>query len=226
MLSRDLRSAGILLLLALGLASCAGESSTSSKGAAKPAAVAAARIAAATTTTTPDALASRTPSHASRLSHASRVSSTGIVRLGQAVAGLTACFSRHGVEAPTTGGSRALSTPNVKGLDTKSPAYHHALELCAPLIDAQLRANTKTRAPSPSRAPRTTSLDALKIPATVTATMKRFTACMRTDGVPAFPEPTSASFDLSATNIDSHTPAYRSAQAKCNSILQALDQPG
>jgi hypothetical protein len=118
------------------------------------------------------------------------VSSTGTVRLGQALAGLTACFSRHGVEAPTTGGSRALSTPNVKGLDTKSAAYHHALELCAPLIDAELRANARTRAPSPSRAPGTPSLDAVNIPATVTATMKRFTACMRADGVPAFPEPT------------------------------------
>lgn len=75
-------------------------------------------------------------------------------------------------------------------------------------------------------APKAKGAPSVKVPASVTAIMTRFTTCMRTHGINGFPEPKGASFDLPGTNIDSHTPAYKSAEAKCNAILQALDPRG
>jgi hypothetical protein len=66
----------------------------------------------------------------------------------------------------------------------------------------------------------------VKIPASVTAGMKRFTACMRANGVAGFPEPQGASFNLSGTNLNPHSPQYKAAEARCNPILQAVDSGG
>jgi len=49
---------------------------------------------------------------------------------------------------------------------------------------------------------------------------------MRTNGVAGFPEPQGASFNLSGTHLDPHSPQYKTAEARCNSILQALDSQG
>jgi hypothetical protein len=56
--------------------------------------------------------------------------------------------------------------------------------------------------------------------------MDRFTACMRSNGVPAFPEPTGAGFNLTGTTVNPRMPQYKAAQTHCNSILQALDPRG
>jgi hypothetical protein len=66
----------------------------------------------------------------------------------------------------------------------------------------------------------------VKIPASVTAGMKRFTACMRSNGVPGFPEPTGASFNLAGTNLNPHSSQYKAAEARCNPILMAVDNGG
>jgi hypothetical protein len=62
--------------------------------------------------------------------------------------------------------------------------------------------------------------------ASVTAGMERFTGCMRSNGVPGFPEPTGASFNLSGTHLDPHSPQYKTAEARCGPILQAVDSGG
>ena len=142
--------------------------------------------------------------------------------LMRAVATFRACLSKNGVKLPA-GAPRALS---LRGVDTKSASYRRALATCRPVLIAALRSTAKSPPSSASSpAPRTApTASSIKVPAFITATMRSFTRCMRTHGVPAFPDPKGASFDLSGTNLDTHAPAYRSAEAKCNHILQALDQ--
>jgi hypothetical protein len=66
-------------------------------------------------------------------------------------------------------------------------------------------------------------LDAKKVPAAVTTSLQRFTACMRSSGVPGFPEPRGAGFDLSATKLNPSSPQYKSAEAHCTAILEGAD---
>jgi len=56
--------------------------------------------------------------------------------------------------------------------------------------------------------------------------MDRFTACMRSNGVTGFPEPTGESFNLSGTSVNTSTPQYKAAQTHCNPILQTMDPRG
>jgi hypothetical protein len=49
---------------------------------------------------------------------------------------------------------------------------------------------------------------------------------MRSSGVPGFPEPRGASFNLSATHLNPGSPQYKAAEAHCESILQAVDPQG
>jgi hypothetical protein len=130
---------------------------------------------------------------------------------------------------------------SLKGVDTKSPSYRHALAACIPVINAALKAATKTRpgsaspsgggsgsggSPGAGGSPGgsgSAKVPAVKVPASVTAGFERFTACMRSHGVPGFPEPTGASFNLSGTNLNPHSPQYKAAEAKCDPILMAVD---
>jgi hypothetical protein len=148
--------------------------------------------------------------------------------LNRALSSFTTCLVLHGVKLPSGAAASGLS---LKGVDTKSPAYRGALRACIPVVNAALKAATGKHpgaaSPSPGAARTSRSpLPAVKVPAAVTAIMTSFTVCMRKNGVAGFPEPTGASFDLAGTNIDSHTPAYKSAEAKCNPVLQALDPTG
>jgi hypothetical protein len=46
---------------------------------------------------------------------------------------------------------------------------------------------------------------------------------MRSNGVPGFPEPQGAGFNLSATKLNPSTPQYKSAEAHCTPILEGVD---
>jgi len=250
MLFRDLRSAGILLLLALGLASCGGGSSTSSKAAGKTVTMSVAGIASTTTQSggstaghSTTARSSTGPAaHSTTAAHPSRVSSAASSKqFKQALSSFAACMSQHGVKLPA-GGSGATTGLSLKGVDTKRPAYRRALAACIPVIDAALKAATKARPGSSSgggsaagRPPGaggssgesgSARVPAVKIPASVTTGFERFTACMRSNGVAGFPEPEGASFNMSGTHLNPHSAQYKAAEARCDPILQAVDDGG
>ncbi len=69
-------------------------------------------------------------------------------------------------------------------------------------------------------------LHAKKVPAAVTTTLQRFTACMRSSGVPGFPEPQGAGFNLSATHLNPSSPQYKAAEAHCTAILEGVETQG
>jgi hypothetical protein len=247
MLLRDLRSAATLLLLALGLASCGGGSSTSSKAAAKPVTVRA--VGTASTPTSPPGSSTQASSGASSHGRSATARSAPVrpsrpgstassAQVIQALGSFAACLSQHGVKLPSTGGGQVGSALSLKGLDTKSPSYRRALPACIPVINAALKVATKRRpgltsssdggstsggSPGASGSAR---VPPVKVPASVTAGFERFTACMRSNGVPGFPEPTGVSFNLSGAHLDTHSARYKAAEARCNSILQAVDSGG
>jgi hypothetical protein len=242
-----------LVLLALGLASCGGGSTTSSKAAAKPATVGAAGTVSKTTissgvlTTRASTTAPAHPSaHSTVAAHPSGASSAaGRAALNRALGSFAACLSRNGVHLPSAGRSRTAPALTLNGVDTKSPAYRKALAACVSVINAALKAGTKARPGSASssvggpatgaspRSPGPSSRSAAPprlppgaVPASVTAGYERFTACMRSNGVPGFPEPTGASFDLSGTNLNPKSPQYKAAEKTCDPILMAVDDAG
>jgi hypothetical protein len=51
----------------------------------------------------------------------------------------------------------------------------------------------------------------------------RFARCMRTHGVPSFPDPTSRGIALSSA-VDPSSPQFQSAQQACKSLLPGLGQ--
>jgi hypothetical protein len=239
-------------LAALTLAACGGggSSASSSTIAEKPATATAAGTVSKTTTSS-GVLTTRAsttaPAHPSAHSAApaqrSRASAAAAnAQLNRALSSFAACLSQHGVKLPSSGRSRTAPALTLNGVDTKSAAYQKALAACKSVINAVLEAGTKARPGSPSRsgggsasggspgAPGSSSRSATPprlppgaVPASVTAGFKRFTACMRSNGVPGFPEPTGASFDLSGTNLNPKSSQYKAAEAKCNSILMAVD---
>lgn len=144
--------------------------------------------------------------------------------LNRALASFAACLSSHGVKLPAHTGS----APSLKGVDTSTASYRRARAACIPVVAAALKVAAKLpRAlAAPATRPAPAAASTVKVPASVTAIMTRFTTCMRAHGVPGFPQPTGASFDMSGTHMDTHSASYKSAEAQCTSILQALDQTG
>jgi hypothetical protein len=252
---RDLRAAGVLLLFALGLASCGGGSTTSSsRVAGGPATVTVAGTASTiagapsgVSTRASSGVSSHDGSPAARLvpSRRPRASSAAAnAQVKRALSSFAACLSRNGVKLPSASGSQGAPGLSLKGVDTKSASYQRALAACIPALYAALKAAKKmlpgstsssgggSTSGGPSGAGGSSGgsgsarVPAVKIPASVTAGFERFTACMRSNGVPGFPEPTGAGFNLSGTHLDTHSPRYKAAEARCNPILEAVDSGG
>jgi hypothetical protein len=57
------------------------------------------------------------------------------------------------------------------------------------------------------------------------ATLVAFSACMRTHGVPGFPDPGNGALNLSGSGIDSSSPAFRAAQGRCQKLLPSGGRP-
>jgi len=165
LLFRDVRSAAVLLLLALGLASCGGGSSTSSNAAGKTVTMSVAGTASTTTpaggsTTGHSTTARSSTGHYTRVpsstgrpapAHLSRASSAAAsARFKQVLSSFATCLVLHGVKLPSSRGPRGAPALNLKGVDTKSAAYKKALQACTPVINAALKAATKARPGSAS----------------------------------------------------------------------------
>ena len=224
------------VLACLTLSAC-GSSSSSSSTTAKTTSTASAAASAAST-----GHGASTGSGASAARSAGSSSVAG-ARFRQALSSFAACLSRNGVKLPSASGSHGAQAFSLKGVDTKSASYRKALVACRPVLTAAFRsaANARSKPASPSAAGSpaggpgaggspgasgSARIPPVKVPPRVTAIMSRFTACMRTNGVAGFPEPQGASFNLSGTHLDPHSPQYKTAEARCNSILQALDSQG
>jgi hypothetical protein len=201
-------------------------------GGASPATTVTARSAAASTAAKPGTSTAPSAS-ASRSAGSSKAAGT---QFRQALTAFAACLQSNGVKLPSATGGQALS---LKGGDTKSPEYRGALAKCRPVLLAALRSASRTRSGSSSPSPTTAGagsvapharrrarLPAAKVPANVTAIMKRFTSCMRNSGVPAFPEPEGEGFYVQRAGIDTSTAQYKAAEGRCTNILRALDPPG
>jgi len=141
-----------------------------------------------------------------------------------------ACLRRHGVKGSEPSTSATGAPAPAGGTVAASPAFRAASRACTPLLRAALArsagahgpASGATRRASPAAAPRPRPR---KPPASITRAMRRFTACMRAHGVAGFPEPVGESFDLTDLHIDTAAAPYRSAEAACDALLQAID-PG
>lgn len=211
-----------------GLTACGGSSSTTPARSA--AAASASRPAApAPSTTAPAQSIHVAGAHAKAPARSRSSSAPAATALRHAFASFATCLSAHGVKLPP--GTGTASALTLKGVDTKTVTYRRAQSACIPAVTAALKAATgkhpSPRSPTPGAPAKPGSpLASIKVPASATAILDRFTACMRSHGIPTFPEPTGASFDLAHTNIDSHSPGYKAAETACNQILRALDPPG
>jgi hypothetical protein len=228
-------AAAVLLVVfaSLAISACGGTSATGTSVTAGSVSTAARGAGAAAST------ASSTTSTGHGASPARSSASAGAAQFKQALSTFAACLKSGGVKLPSTNGAQGLS---LKGVDTKSPEYRSAVAKCRGVLTAALKSASKAHSTpaTPSRtasapgaptatAPASPAAPAnipVKVPAHVTAVMDRFTACMRENGVPGFPKPKGASFDLTGTSVNASTPQYKAAQTKCNPILNAMIPKG
>jgi hypothetical protein len=137
-------------------------------------------------------------SNKSNRTPASTASSGGLT--GQFLA-YARCMRSHGVSDfpdPTTSGGVGIILP--RGLNPNSPTFKAASQAC--------------RALAPAGHPATAS--AQKLAAEV-----NWAHCMRSHGVPSFPDPNGqGAFDSSKFN--ENTPAFQSASKACQSLMKAL----
>jgi hypothetical protein len=212
MIAHGIPPALVLLLVSVSLAACGGSS--------RPATAPAAAHAVVTSAPTPARASAPVskPAPARSRAHAAATSPTQ-ARRSPVLAEFVSCLRRNGVALP-----HANTSAPLRGANARAPGYNHALSHC----EASL--NTTGRSVSrPAGAPAVSHVAPARpaqVSPAITATLRRFTACMRTHGVPAFPEPSGASFNLTAAHLNPNTTAYKSAEAACRQTLQALDPAG
>jgi len=205
-------SALALLLLSVSLAACG----SSSREASVPVA-AYAGLAGSAAPARPGATSSR-PAPSRRVAPGP----PGAAQTKLALSGLATCLQSNGVRLPSANRS---STLRHERLDTHSAAYRRALAVCRPAFSAALRRAASPRAASPSTGSRqrtSASGGPLRIPITakLLAQERRFSACMRAQGVAAFPQPgAGGGWDLAAAHLGAADPRFRSAESRCSSIL-------
>ena len=125
------------------------------------------------------------------------------------------CMRSHGVpNFPDLGPNGRIqlqiqSTPNsteVNGVAVNGPAFKSAMSSCQKYLPNG--GKPPSGAPSPAR-----QKAALE-----------FAACMRSHGVPNFPDPkvTAGGVTISAAGLDPNSPAFKAAQQACGSLTQKL----
>ena len=147
-------------------------------------------------------------SSSSSSSHASGQPSGQASSSGGSLA-FSACMRSHGVPNfpdPVTGanGGAQVDITQGSGIDQNSPQYQSAMHACQSLLPAG-----KVNGGSVSPTVRTEYL--------------RYAACMRSHGVPNYPDPTFSGNsvnlgNLSADGIDPNSPQYQSASNACASL--------
>jgi hypothetical protein len=119
---------------------------------------------------------------------------------------LAQCMRSHGVPNfpdPSPGGGQ-LNAISAAGINTQSPTYQAALQACKNYTPA---ANVT---PAQSAAENAKGLE--------------FSQCMRSHGVPNFPDPITGptggqAIKMSGTGIDQNSPTYQAANSACQKIV-------
>lgn len=126
---------------------------------------------------------------------------------GRSGVAFAACMRSHGVPGlpdPDSSGHTGTGT----GVDPSSPQFQAAAKACQSLRPAGGMLSTQGNAAvSPQRQTQ----------------LLRFAGCMRTHGVPSFPDPTTLGIALSSA-VDPSSPRFQSAQQACKSLLPGLGQ--
>jgi len=144
---------------------------------------------------------SSSPSHASGQASGQASSSGGALAF-------SACMRSHGVPNfpdPTSGSNgNSVELQQGSGIDPNSQQYQSAMHACQSLLPAG-KANGGSVSP------------------TVRTEYLRYAGCMRSHGVPNYPDPTfngnSVNLgNLSALGIDTNSPQYQSASNACASL--------
>ena len=144
---------------------------------------------------------SSSPSHASGQASGQASSSGGALAF-------SACMRSHGVPKfpdPTSGSNgNSVELQQGSGIDPNSQQYQSAMHACQSLLPAG-KANGGSVSP------------------TVRTEYLRYAGCMRSHGVPNYPDPTfngnSVNLgNLSALGIDTNSPQYQSASNACASL--------
>lgn len=123
------------------------------------------------------------------------------------------CMRSHGVpNFPDPNGQGVIQGSSSEGLDPNSPAFEKAQQACAKYMGAKV-------APSPAQQ------------AAMEAAALKFSQCMRSHGVPDFPDPTFGSGPgggvrislggpgKSSSGLDPNSPIFQKAQQTCGSLL-------
>ena len=119
---------------------------------------------------------------------------------------LAQCMRSHGVPNfpdPSPGGGQ-LNAISAAGINTQSPTYQAALQACKKYTPAG------NVTPAQSAAENAKGLE--------------FSQCMRSHGVPNFPDPVTGptggqAINMSGTGIDQNSPTYQAANSACQKIV-------
>jgi hypothetical protein len=117
---------------------------------------------------------------------------------------LSACMRSHG--EPNFPDPDANGAISINGINPDSPAFKHAMEAC------------KKYAPNGGRPPSPAQLAAAQ------AAALRFSACMRSHGLPNFPDPdfSGGHVSMRINGIDPQSPTFQAAQKACRKDLPGM----
>jgi hypothetical protein len=115
----------------------------------------------------------------------------------------------HGVPLFPDPGSNGQISPG-RGVDPKSPLFRHAQAACRPLL--------------PKGGSYATTGFGARLTSEQQAQLLRYANCMRSHGVPTFPDPSSHGFAVEPDQVDFKSPRFTSAHQACRSLLPRLGQ--
>jgi hypothetical protein len=124
------------------------------------------------------------------------------IRIGSGGTAYSACMRSHGVpNFPDPNGQGVITFGSGNGIDPSSPQFESAQKACQKLMP-------KHAPPSPAQQ------------AKMQAQALKFSACMRSHGVPKFPDPTFSGGGVqmkidSSSGLDPSSPQFQSAQKAC-----------
>jgi hypothetical protein len=117
-----------------------------------------------------------------------------------------ACMRSHGVPLFPDPNRRGAISPG-KGVDPNSPQFRKAQGACRSLLPAGIGNTTAGRSQlSPQQQ----------------ALLLRYAKCMRSHGLPNFPDPTSHGLALEPDQVDTRSPQFQAADKICRSLLPKL----
>jgi hypothetical protein len=148
--------------------------------------------------------ATSTPAHGAPSSGSGGRSGPGsrfgaVIFSGDGVAAFSACMRSHGVpDFPDPNSRGAVSITANNRLDPNSPRFQSAETACQSLM------------PGPTRAQQTRD----------EKRALRYSACMRSHGMPSFPDPTFSNGNIGQRGIDLNSPQFQTAQKACASLFR------